>query len=120
MELEKVLNLVKYLTRIQATVLNLYLCGFPQTKIARILGKNQSSITKSLFGNKSYYENTKDLSPKYGGSISKLKKLYKKHYPKVIEIPKPKKRRRRNQRPKIKPCKVINLREYRKLYKTNV
>lgn len=59
------------LTDRQAEVINLSSKGFTQTEIAKQLGINQSSITKSIRGNCDY-RNGKRI---YGGASKKLKKL---------------------------------------------
>ena len=68
------------LTERQAEVVRLCAQGYTQIEIAKKLGVNQSSITKSLNGNSDYRNLTKnetDLNNKrsYGGSKRKLKRL---------------------------------------------
>jgi len=69
------------LTPRQAEVLHLYSEGLTQIEIAKKLGVNQSSITKSINGNCDY-KNGKVI---YGGSRKKLIKLSKSD-PKIREI----------------------------------
>ena len=59
------------LTDRQAEVINLSASGHTQTEIAKILGINQSSITKSIRGNCDY-KNGKKV---YGGAQKKLRKI---------------------------------------------
>ena len=59
------------LTDRQSEVIKLSSLGFTQTEIAKQLGINQSSITKSIRGNCDY-RNGKRI---YGGAAKKLKKL---------------------------------------------
>jgi len=59
------------LTDRQAEVIKLYALGKTQTEIAKQLGINQSSITKSLRGNCDY-RNGKKV---YGGAQKKLRKI---------------------------------------------
>ncbi len=59
------------LTDRQAQVINLYSRGFTQQEIAKLLGVNQSSITKSLSGNCDY----KNKKKSYGGAKKRLRKL---------------------------------------------
>lgn len=57
--------------------LTLYSQGYTQMEIADKLNVNQSSITKSLYGN-TFYENGK-RGKTYGGLVKKLKKAIAKH-----------------------------------------
>ena len=59
------------LTKRQCEVIELWFNGLTQTEIAKQLGVNQSSITKSMNGNCDY-RNGKKV---YGGAKKKLKKL---------------------------------------------
>lgn len=59
------------LTDRQKSVMKLYADGNTQCEIAKVLGVNQSSITKSLRGNCDYRNGRKV----YGGSCRKLQKL---------------------------------------------
>lgn len=59
------------LTVRQREVLHLYAEGLTQTEIAKCLGVNQSSITKSINGNTDY-RNGKRI---YGGARKKIKKI---------------------------------------------
>ena len=59
------------LTPRQREVLHLYANGYTQMEIAKILGVNQSSITKSINGNCDYRSGKKV----YGGASKKLKRL---------------------------------------------
>lgn len=59
------------LTERQKEVLHLYAEGLTQTEIAKCLGVNQSSITKSINGNTDY-RNGKRV---YGGARKKIKKI---------------------------------------------
>lgn len=60
------------LTERQKRIVFLYYDGYTQSEIAEMLGCNQSSITKSLNGNRDYKNGTKI----YGGTTKKLKKLF--------------------------------------------
>lgn len=60
------------LTQRQNQVLRMWADGYTQMEIAKILGVNQSSITKSINGNTDY-KNKKRIS--YGGSAAKLQKI---------------------------------------------
>lgn len=71
------------LTERQAEVLKLMSEGLTQCEIAKKLGVNQSSITKSRNGNNSYKEN-EDIKI-YGGSEKKLKKIIEEDA-KILEI----------------------------------
>jgi predicted DNA-binding protein YlxM (UPF0122 family) len=62
------------LTDRQKEVINLYSQGFTQIEIAKQLGVNQSSITKSINGNCDYRNGRKI----YGGARKKLRKLAEK------------------------------------------
>lgn len=55
-------------TERQFGILEMYLKGFSQNDMAKAIGVNQSSITKSIYGNKSYQYETKQ----YGGFMKKL------------------------------------------------
>lgn len=70
------------LTARQREVIRLYSAGFTQMEIARKLGINQSSITKSLKGNCDYKSSRKKV---YGGAEKKLRKLSEKD-PKIQEL----------------------------------
>lgn len=59
------------LTERQCEVIELYADGYTQTEIAKKLGVNQSSITKSINGNCDY-KNGKRV---YGGAKKKLRKI---------------------------------------------
>jgi len=59
------------LTSRQKEVLHLYAEGLTQTEIAKCLGVNQSSITKSINGNTDY-RNGKRV---YGGARKKIRKI---------------------------------------------
>lgn len=63
------------LTARQKEVLILSASGKTQSEIAKILGVNQSSITKSINGNVDY-KNGRTI---YGGTISKITKIVKNH-----------------------------------------
>lgn len=60
------------LTKRQKEVLKLTAEGLTQTEIAKELGVNQSSVTKSRHGNCDYRGNQRRV---YGGSEKKIKKL---------------------------------------------
>lgn len=62
------------LTPRQREVIRLYAKGYTQTEIARLLGINQSSITKSIHGNVDYRSGKRV----YGGAKKKLRKLAEK------------------------------------------
>lgn len=62
------------LTDRQAQVIRLYAEGKTQMEIAKLLGVNQSSVTKSLSGNCDY-KNGKRI---YGGAKKKLRKMAEK------------------------------------------
>ncbi len=59
------------LTDRQKQVIRLYAEGYTQMEIAKILGVNQSSITKSLHGNTDYSKGRKI----YGGAKKKIRKI---------------------------------------------
>ena len=59
------------LTDRQRDVIKLYVDGYTQMEIAKILNVNQSSITKNLNGNTSYT----NQKTSYGGSKKKIKKI---------------------------------------------
>lgn len=61
------------LTERQRQVIRLYADGYTQMEIARMLGVNQSSVTKNLNGNCSYTIDGPIVC--YGGSKKKLKKI---------------------------------------------
>lgn len=66
------------LTERQKEVVKMYAQGMTQTEIAKVLGVNQSSVTKCLHGNISYKE--RDINGKpiaYGGVRLKLQKVSK-------------------------------------------
>lgn len=72
-------RIVNMLTPRQQQVIRLYCDGLTQMEIAKKLGVNQSSITKSLHGNvdyskKSSKKNTKK-SKSYGGTHRKIQKI---------------------------------------------
>jgi len=69
------------LTPRQKEVIRLYADGYTQMEIAKMLGVNQSSITKSLNGNVDY-KNGKRV---YGGAIKRLKRLIDLS-PRIVEI----------------------------------
>lgn len=69
------------LTDRQKEVIKLYADGYTQMEIAKMLGVNQSSITKSLRGNIDY-RNGRTI---YGGTEKKLKRIIETD-PKVKEI----------------------------------
>lgn len=60
------------LTPRQRQVIELYAEKKTQIEIAKILGVNQSSITKSVNGNRDY---RKDKKVSYGGSLLKLRRF---------------------------------------------
>jgi DNA-binding CsgD family transcriptional regulator len=62
------------LTERQKQVIKLYSKGLTQTEIAKKLGVNQSSITKSINGNCDYRSGKKV----YGGARKKLRKIAEK------------------------------------------
>lgn len=62
------------LTKRQFDVIKLYCCGMTQQEIAKKLGVNQSSITKSLNGNVDY----KGEKRNYGGSLARLRMVIEK------------------------------------------
>ncbi len=68
---EEFWRLVELLTDRQKQVIKLYSEGYTQMEIAKKLGVNQSSITKSLRGNCDYRNGRKV----YGGAERRLKKL---------------------------------------------
>ena len=74
---EEFWRIVEMLTERQRDVLKLYAEGLTQMEIAKILGVNQSSITKSINGNSSYSEtgNGKKHKVVYGGSQKRLSKI---------------------------------------------
>jgi DNA-binding CsgD family transcriptional regulator len=59
------------LTKRQCQVIKLYADGYTQTEIARLLGVNQSSITKSINGNCDYRSGKRI----YGGAKKKLQRI---------------------------------------------
>ncbi len=65
------------LTPSQYIVIDLTLQGFTQIEIAKKLGRNQSSITKSMHGNVDYRQEKRNATgPKqYGGSFKKIRRL---------------------------------------------
>src|ERR1700722_679261 len=63
------------LTKRQKEVIKLYADGYTQMEIAKTLGVNQSSITKSIFGNTSYDIINKGPKKTYGGSRKKMQKI---------------------------------------------
>ncbi len=69
------------LTKRQCEVIEYYAQGFTQIEIAKKLGVNQSSITKSINGNCDY-RNGKKI---YGGAKKKLRRIAEQD-PKVQEI----------------------------------
>lgn len=71
----------EHLTDRQKQVVKLYSQGLTQMEIAKILGVNQSSITKSINGNVDY----KSGKRSYGGVKVKIKKVIKNH-PKIKEL----------------------------------
>lgn len=75
-------RLVKMLTPRQQEVIRLLARGRTQTEIAKRLGVNQSSVTKSLNGNCDYKGNKRVF---YGGSRKRLIKLAEQD-PEVQEI----------------------------------
>ena len=72
----KTWNLIdKICTKRQLEILKLTIDGYGQQEIAKILGCNQSSVTKSLNGNKSYYDRKgRHVNKSYGGSLKKIRK----------------------------------------------
>lgn len=73
---EEFWNLVdKKLTIRQKEVLHLLADGLTQMEVARLLGVNQSSITKSVSGNADYRNGKKKC---YGGSRKKILKIIEK------------------------------------------
>ncbi len=69
------------LTERQLEITQLYIDGYTQSEIAKILGCNQSSVTKSLKGNVDYQNGRRQ----YGGVNKKLKKLCMAD-PQILEI----------------------------------
>ncbi len=71
----------EHLTPRQKDVIRLFVDGYTQMEIAKILNVNQSSVTKSLNGNVDYKKgkdkNGKDKASKriYGGILRKVQKL---------------------------------------------
>lgn len=63
--------IMEKLTDRQSQVIKLYADGYTQTEIAKMLGVNQSSITKSINGNCDYRSGKRV----YGGAKKKLRKL---------------------------------------------
>ena len=70
------------LTPRQCKVVELYNDGYTQMEIGKLLGINQSSITKNFFGSQSYThinknedKKSKSKKIKYGGTVKKLKKI---------------------------------------------
>jgi predicted transcriptional regulator len=59
------------LTPRQRQVIRLYADGYTQMEIARMLNVNQSSVTKSIYGNVDY-KNGKKV---YGGSKKRIRKI---------------------------------------------
>ncbi len=78
---EEFWRLVEKLTPRQKEVIRLYADGLTQMEIAKKLGVNQSSITKSIHGNVDYKKGRKV----YGGSSKRLKKIIDVD-PKIKEI----------------------------------
>jgi predicted XRE-type DNA-binding protein len=82
LDLQEKLNLAYWrlidtkLTPRQSQVLHLTKDGYTQTEIAKTLGVNQSSITKSINGNCDYKNGRKI----YGGAKKKLQALAKKDH----------------------------------------
>jgi len=70
------------LTERQKEVIKLIATGMTQMEVAKLLGINQSSITKSMHGNKDYSNNQRRS---YGGSARKLVRLAAKD-PEIQEI----------------------------------
>jgi DNA-binding CsgD family transcriptional regulator len=70
------------LTERQREVIHLYAQNYTQIEIAKILGVNQSSITKSINGNCDYRGT---FRKSYGGSSRKLRRLADKDH-KIQEI----------------------------------
>lgn len=60
-----------HLTERQKILINMWTDGYTQMEMAKILGINQSSVTKSIHGNVEYKSGRKV----YGGTIKKMKKL---------------------------------------------
>lgn len=75
------------LTDRQRDVIKLYADGYTQMEIAKILGINQSSITKNWNGNLSYDldANGNTVKTSYGGSKKKIGKIIEDD-PKITEI----------------------------------
>lgn len=66
-----------YLTTNQMEIIHLMYEGHTQQEVAKILGRNQSSINKSLNGNQSYnVGKNKNINKVYGGSVNKLKRIF--------------------------------------------
>ncbi len=74
-------RIVGMLTKRQQQVIRLYCAGLTQIEIAKKLGVNQSSITKSINGNCDY----KNGKRNYGGGKRRLIKLAEKD-PEIQEI----------------------------------
>ena len=58
-------------TERQKVIVRFYADGYTQTEMAKLLGVNQSSITKSLHGNVDYSNGHKV----YGGAVKKLQRF---------------------------------------------
>lgn len=70
-----------HLTDRKRSLINMWVDGYTQIEMAKILGINQSSVTKSIHGNIDYSNGKKN----YGGTIKKIKSIIK-NDPKMIEI----------------------------------
>jgi DNA-binding CsgD family transcriptional regulator len=80
---EEFWRVVEQLTERQKKVLKLLAKGNTQMEVAKELGVNQSSITKSVHGNTSYDKGKPKVS--YGGSKKRLKALLNED-PKIQDI----------------------------------
>jgi DNA-binding CsgD family transcriptional regulator len=68
-------SIEKGLTKRQYDILSLYFDGYTQMEIAKALDCNQSSVTKSIAGNKDYTNKRGKGPVVYGGSLRKIKKM---------------------------------------------
>ena len=62
----------KHSTPLQLNVVMMWVDGYTQMEIAKTLNLNQSSVTKSLYGNSVYKDGVKI---KHGGLVRKFKKI---------------------------------------------
>lgn len=75
-------------TEHQRKVLDLYMKGYPQIKIAEILGNTQPAVHKALYGNIVYSNrDQKHHKKRYGGILNKIRKYFSKdeHAKKVLK-----------------------------------